>query len=742
MATAEVRFMGIHRDTNEGLSPDGECMQLIGATATEDGIKMLEVPKEEHYVEGSFTNIKWFAKGNCYLAIDSAKHLVRFTEGANNSSEQAINSSEQANNPTELEAVDVVGDEQELGIKVTGYEVIGNMICCFTANGIYYVLHKGDEYINLKYAPKTPRLRVSNIAMKVEDSIELQKTPGEGTSREYVSGMCLVAQSLLEKHGYYIDRTFYRVGFKMFDGTYIGVSPIYCCEPTEVQNESVDRQMDRHPLHKIYYLPGLDEQFDLYGLNHGEGSDMLSNPYLTSGLIKDAFNYSMGSATDTMGDNSTRVDVWCGVCGFKPTLKLDYVDLGNWKSIITSIDVFTTGSVKHHKMVTEDDGKERMTYIQKDNYVKEVEQALLTFRKCASFNVNGELGWELENVTPDNLQVQDALSDFNSNNTIVSGDDVKTYAYNSRLHVGNLSEALPHSYELSHFLNYLHIPRQKDDYQYITFGGNWVAFRLHAYDFADFMDVVTNPSNPTESDTYLYRYKAWMSFKATNESTNTYDKRIVYTRHRVDRNGHEEVNRNGSTGGYGTEMQDAFVLDSVHGSNNASRTVQQFYTVTSSNRSTHAAADAIRTAEMFSTIETIGEMETDAGISKIYCSHENAPLIYTTPVVSYPHNLAYKLTAYKKYTGNGYKLVVAGTTYYLVSEFPEIFLDSYYYRWKSANGNELFTPSLTITNQNIYTISGSSEPKLFQILMRFAHTPLRKTPSSQIGISYMSVTKT
>lgn len=405
MSRAEVVFRGIRRDTNEGVCTDGEMMRLTNMTATKDGLKVLSAPLEAGVASGSYSHITWFAKGNCYLALDNNNHL--FSISAQGGSATAI-----------------VSD-----VDVTGYETVGNMICCFTANGVYYVLHKGtgdgsDEYKKLGYGLPHPTLYVTDIRQKLYSTNSSKTLSGNtaGTAeiaemQESIVGLWNKAKEMSESEGFLVDRAFYRVGIRLFDGTLVNLSPIVCAEPA----------MLSYPF--MSGIPGSR----LESIGENGVTDFNST---TDGYVK---SRDCAAAVGLTSDGTSRRYA-VGFVGFKPELVVNCGDLSDYKDLVQAIEVYTTGSVSTCFVDSKFTGSQQHAYIHQyseDRYREKVRNTI--FRKCMTLDTALHVTWEAESYTQDMLQVQESLSDSVINSRYrVNVSQV----YNSRLHIADCMELL------------------------------------------------------------------------------------------------------------------------------------------------------------------------------------------------------------------------------------------------------------------------------------------------------------
>lgn len=295
-------------------------------------------------------------------------------------------------------------EEQKGSIKGSGVEsfaIMGNIVIMYLENSVEYAIWRNGGYVYLGELPEVPRLDADNL----DEQTKKRQTEEEYYARYVADKKSLynravqkgfideILDSIYEECGY-VDRAWFRVGLKLFDGSYIALSGIYQLSARHTGRE------------------------DLIGVQ-----------------INDMWYPS----TNTGGNNEHYT---ARVGYFVPKINITRIS-ENWKDVISSIDVFSTGSIMSY--VAAKERGERGEALLTDQYewyrkrtAEELKDAMINaeFYKVAEYSLNGEKLWGIENTSPSNLAVQQQLKDVQVHSVIPE----KTFVLNSRLHVAGADE--------------------------------------------------------------------------------------------------------------------------------------------------------------------------------------------------------------------------------------------------------------------------------------------------------------
>ena len=410
MAKVDIPFVGIHRETNEALCKDGECMKLMNMTATKEGLKVLP-----HLGTGTTLSL-----GQCVTAKKIVSHSLSGKYIIIGSDNKVYKADEDFTNASPIYTSTDAKD----------FETLGNVVCLMTTNGLKYLIWNGTEFVNCGSKPDYPRLLIDDVETKLyRDFITGLTLTGIGTAslvegstaditaKAYGANLLYKLRANAFEDGRFIDRAFFRVGYRMFDGTYLAMSPIYTIEA----NTPVCRR------HIFARYPEQDQIEVVFAAN------------------KDEYNFFSGYVPSAQD----RYTAYAVLAAFLPKMRLKVPSLANWKQFIAGIDIFTTGSIERHEHATElnDYGNvvEYWKYLDDTEYTKKVENNLV-FRLYKSYDIDLNETWSVNGTDPDSIQVQEALDYFTSSSEFVATDATKTCVYNSRLHIANFDEVLSNPY--------------------------------------------------------------------------------------------------------------------------------------------------------------------------------------------------------------------------------------------------------------------------------------------------------
>lgn len=284
---------------------------------------------------------------------------------------------------------------------VKSFAIMGNIVIMYLESSVEYAIWRNGGYVYLGELPEVPRLLASNL----QEQTKKRQTEEEYYTRYVADKKSLynravqkgfideILNSIYEECGY-VDRAWFRVGLKLFDGSYIALSGIY----------------------------------QLSARRAGEND-----------LIGVQINDMWYPSTNTGGDNEHYT---ARVGYFVPNINVTRIS-ENWKDVISSIDVFSTGSIMSY--VAAKERGERDGALLTDQYewyrkrtAEELKDAMINaeFYKVAEYSLKGEKLWGIENTSPSNLAVQQQLKDVQVHSVIPG----KTFVLNSRLHAAGADE--------------------------------------------------------------------------------------------------------------------------------------------------------------------------------------------------------------------------------------------------------------------------------------------------------------
>ena len=315
------------------------------------------------------------------------------------------------------------------------FSLFGNIVIInYTENSeekVYYCIWRNGGYKHLGGLPEVPDLMASNLQEK-----NMQRTTEQLYWKRYDKDhkalynrtvqkgfIDEILNTIYEKRGY-IDRAWFRVGLRLFDGSYIALSGIYQLSARRTGDNAA-----------IGIQPGNSMWFPVSGSSGDEVK------YTTS------------------------------VYYFVPTIKVSKID-SNWKDIISSIDVFSTGSIMAFAPFKE--RGERSGTLLTDEYewyrkrtAEEFKQAIIDaeFYKVAEFSIDGNKLWEVDNTSPSNLSVQQTLTDIQFNDVFSK----KTFVYNSRLHIAGTKERLFKGFAPAYKMDYQAVSRIENPWTVLVY---------------------------------------------------------------------------------------------------------------------------------------------------------------------------------------------------------------------------------------------------------------------------------
>lgn len=291
---------------------------------------------------------------------------------------------------------------------VTSFALMGNIVIINFADGVEYAIWRNGEYEYLGGLPEVPRMTIETTRRPVKVSTApnkyyryLNTAIENGKNAElwnnYVrKGYLDKCLNTLYESAAFVDLANFRLAIKLFDGTFISLSPVYVVNGTH--NTS-------------------------------------SNTEPAGGLKNFRWTFPMGTTDETL-------EYTAAVEGFIPKFTLEEYDFTKWGDIVSSICLFTTGSIPLYGV-----GKGTQFYsggsiISRDyeDYVpltsEEFKKKIVDsqYYKIAEFDLKGELVFSLNNTSPSNLAQQEVLTVTN----IHQNKGADAFVMNSRLHINDI----------------------------------------------------------------------------------------------------------------------------------------------------------------------------------------------------------------------------------------------------------------------------------------------------------------
>lgn len=292
-----------------------------------------------------------------------------------------------------------IGGETVSGVKY--FAVMGNVVILYKEKSVEYAIWRDGKYVYLGPLPEAPLLTATGLT-----EISKRRTTEEKYYEKYDKNnkelwyrnvqkgfVDEILDSIYNECGY-VDRALFRVGLKMFDGTYIALSGIYQLSARRT------------------------------GENDAIGAQDLFVPW---------------------NSNADPKQYLAEVRYFKPQLQVGAID-SNWRDVISSVDVFTTGSIMNY-VVAKERG-ERSSIVQTEGEIsaimtdtyewyrpstaEEFKEAFVNaeYYKVAEFDLNGKEMWKVDNTSPSVLANQTHLSEIQYHSYVAKS----TQVYNARLH--------------------------------------------------------------------------------------------------------------------------------------------------------------------------------------------------------------------------------------------------------------------------------------------------------------------
>ena len=354
------------------LAQDGECLDIVNMRMSDGSLRPMPQPATVASLKSPCSAVYHHPAAGNYIAVTAdGERTLQFYD---------------------KDFAPIMSGGKMLAIEnlrgVNGLEFVGNIVCCLTGSGIFYLLSDNGTYLALGERPEVPDLKIA-ITSKVEsvttDDAYYKLSEADEPEHSWTyneKGYIDECISALNKAGHYIDRALFRVALRLYDGSYINVSNI------------------------IY----------------------VSDETTGNGVARDSRNM-VSAAVATASPSKYKVSVR----GFRPEFSFSAPALQAWRNIVVGVDIFSTMSIPGKKSVAEKRAGNCDVYTAKslEELWEDVASASLYY-KVAEYDVDGNLVSRLDDVSPSSLALQQGLETATVSSSL-SGYDVRSsYIYNGR----------------------------------------------------------------------------------------------------------------------------------------------------------------------------------------------------------------------------------------------------------------------------------------------------------------------
>ena len=381
-----VTFKGITNVPDDGLNEAGDMSVLLNMRHKGGELVPCKTPTKALENIGTLKQALYHANSGCWLFLREDGSLKAYKEGFSNASKPM----------------------QIYGEDVESFAIMGNIVIINFADRVEYAIWRNGGFEYLGGLPEAPKMTIETTRRPVKVSTApnkyyryLSTAIENGKNAElwnnYVrKGYLDKCLNTLYESAAFVDLANFRLAIRLFDGTYVSLSPIYVVNGTH---------------------------------------DTSSNTEPAGGLKNFRWTYPIDTTAETL-------EYTAAVEGFIPQFTLEEYDFSKWTDIISSICLFTTGSLPLHGVgegLKEYDGGNIISRDYEDYILlapEDIKKQYLKneYYKLAEFDLKGKLVHTLDNTSPSNLAVQDVLSVSN----IHQNKTEKALVINSRLHINDI----------------------------------------------------------------------------------------------------------------------------------------------------------------------------------------------------------------------------------------------------------------------------------------------------------------
>lgn len=396
MEKITIDFTGITRNTDNAISNDGECLELINLRIKDKALRPVPPPVSKLLLEREYSAVYRHIGGNFdnYICVNGG------------SIDAYIGNSDNGFDKVSLNASDSL---------IKDIRPIGNTLSVINDSGINYYLFKNKAYKYLGSKPPFPIIqfklysketKIENLWCDIDPAIrtEANKTyTFDSTNRTRVTNTLTGAINRITaeatKEGYFVFPVIARYALRLFDGNYI--------------------------LHSSPVL-------------------LLTEQRIPANIITTG---TKDSSDD--GKHFTDFSYDAIVHRHQLNYHANFNDLEDWKDIVSSVDVFVTRQIRTIDLnsditsfKTGNDRKDITILLNEygDDKIKEDILSASIFYKIHSFSLDDNLnGYIQKEGMLDSLEQKETLPDDPFSHNEMTGS---SYVYNSRLHIGAIHTKL------------------------------------------------------------------------------------------------------------------------------------------------------------------------------------------------------------------------------------------------------------------------------------------------------------
>lgn len=408
MEIVKIPFSGITRNTDDGICPDGECVELINARVENNAIEPVNKPILLKNTVNEYKSISYHASAKRFIGITPDGIIYEISKDLSTES------------PLPIDFI------------INKIEFIGNIMIAFTEDGFKYFLFKNDGYYYLGNFPELPEIKVSaESEVFVGDQDVYNTNTSDYNSKEtmeildqMIYGQYLKLMSKANKKGYFINGTIIRAAFRLFDGSYIKHSPLIF---VPINESSLSKQVTLN-------------------VTSDEHKGEIGNKTVNFSPLSRFFDSAKGFAWGNGGAKKLDWYIRSGLIGIKPLIKVAPFDIGGWKDLILGIDVFCSPSI-----LLPPSTEENFVNANKDytipNFKEQIEETSL-LSQIATIELSGQIIYSTSDVSKDALAIRDRMNDDNLTHNMYIPQN--SYVYNSKLHIWSLKQKLFNWYDISY----------------------------------------------------------------------------------------------------------------------------------------------------------------------------------------------------------------------------------------------------------------------------------------------------
>ena len=416
MKKINIPLLGITRNTDDGISTDGECMELINARVKNGSITPIGRPiLIKQYVDIQAT----------YMHVNSNyKNTILFAGN--------IGLNEKKSFYFVFENNSAVKMHEEITADFS-INHVGNILCISTDNNIVYFFFENNSYRSLGSGPGYPT--VSLDVKMLDPKIESDKYADINPAKPYpadrlnillnessinitnaIFGSLAKMYDEVKREGKFLFPFLLRFAYKMYDGSYIMQS-----NPMLVKGDSI---LFEHAKKRPY--PKLN---------------------LSLGIVCEAHNHD-GNLT------GIKFDTLCNPYELKFNIKYPN-NLGKWKDLIIGVDVFISqpfDTIDLNEQIDYVNTYQNNIYLEikgvnAESINNKIKQESIFYKTLSIDTTDGS--YTVPSIT--SISGKEILPDDSfSHNKIVG---TSSYVYNNKFHIAGIKNKLFDGFNISQFFN-------------------------------------------------------------------------------------------------------------------------------------------------------------------------------------------------------------------------------------------------------------------------------------------------